>query len=61
MTDLEIKEYLNANNWAVNSHKAIMKLFNTSPQVTIKSYDFKNSVTTIITPDSSFTFKWILG
>lgn len=28
MTDLEIKEYLNANNWAVNSHEAMMKIKN---------------------------------
>ncbi len=60
MTDLEINEYLDNNNWMVDSNDAIMKIFNTSPQVTIKNYDFKNSLITIMTPDTSFTFKWIL-
>lgn len=60
MTDLEINEYLDDNNWMVDSNDAIMKIFNTSPQVTIKNYDFNNSLITIMTPDTSFTFKWIL-
>lgn len=60
MTDLEIEQYLNKNEWAVDSHDAIMKVFNTSPQIAIKKYDFNNSMITIMTPDNSFTFKWIL-
>lgn len=61
MTDLEINEYLDENNWAVNSEDAIQKIFNTSPQIINEEYDFEKSTMKILTPDHIFTFKWILG
>ena len=61
MTDLEIKEYLDNNNWTVNPNDAIMKIFNTSPQIINERYNFDNSTMTIFTPNNSFTFRWVLG
>lgn len=61
MTDQEIKQYLDDNNWAVNAQDAIMEIFNTSPQIINEIYDFKNHLMKITTPDNIFIFKWILG
>jgi len=61
MTDKEIKKYLDKNNWSIKANEAICKIFNTSPQITNKKYDFENHKMTIITPDNTFTFDWILG
>lgn len=60
MTDLEIKQYLTKNNWVVNPNKAIMDIFNTSPQIINKKYDSDNSLMTIYTPNHAFTFYWII-
>ncbi len=61
MTDQKIKKYLDDHNWAVDAQDAFMDIFNTSPQITDELYDFKNHIMTIITPDNTFTFKWLLG
>lgn len=61
MTDPEIKKYLDDYNWSINAQDAFMDIFNTSPQITDNIYDFKNHLMTIITPDNTFTFKWVLG
>lgn len=61
MTDLEIKQYLDENNWSVNAQDCLMKVFNTSYQIISTKYNFKNGMMTIITPDNKFIFKWNLG
>lgn len=61
MTDQEIKQYLDNNNGAIDAQDALMNIFNTSPQIIDKKYDFKNHLMTIVTPNNKFTFKWLLG
>lgn len=61
MTDHEIKEYLDNNNWSIDAQDAFMNIFNTSPQIINKSYDFENHIMTIKTEENTFTFKWVLG
>lgn len=60
MTDSEIKQYLDENNWSVNAQDCILDVFNTSYQIIAKIYDFETNMMTIITPDNEFTFKWNL-
>ena len=61
MTDLEIKKYLENNNWAVPAQDGIMKILNTSPQIIDTEYDIDNRIMTIITTKNKFTFHWILN
>lgn len=61
MTDLEIKQYLDENNWAVGAQDCLMKVLNTSHQIIKADYNFANGTMTLITPDNKFIFKWILG
>lgn len=61
MTDKQIEKYLSDHNWSVNAQDCLMEVLNTSPQIIYKSYDFDNSMLTIITPDNTFTFTWELG
>lgn len=61
MTDSEINEYLDSNNWSVDAQDAFMDIFNTSPQIINKNYDFENHMMTIETRKNTFTFKWVLG
>ena len=61
MTDLEIKKYLENNNWAVPAQDGIMKILNTSPQIIDTEYDIGNRIMTIITTKNKFTFHWILN
>lgn len=61
MTDPEIKRYLENRNLSVKANDAIIDIFNTSPQITDKKYDFENHKMTIITPENVFTFIWVLG
>lgn len=61
MTDLEIKQYLEENNWEVNAQDCLMKVLNTSYQIINADYNFENGMMTIVTPDNKFIFKWILG
>lgn len=60
MTDLEIKQYLNKNNWKVKAQDFIMNVFNTSPQIIGVEYDSDTGEMTIRTYKNIFTFKWIL-
>ena len=60
MTDLEIKQYLDDNNWEIPSQDGISKIINTSHQIIDTDYDFKTDMITLITPENKFTFKWIL-
>ena len=53
MTDLEIKRYLDDNNWAIPAQDGVSKILNTSHQII--------DIITLITPDNVFTFKWILN
>ena len=39
MTDLEIKKYLEDNNWAIPAQDGIIKIINTSPQIIDTEYD----------------------
>lgn len=61
MTDPEIKQYLNENNWAILAQEGVSKILNTSRQIIGTEYDFNTDMLTIITPDNKFTFKWILN
>lgn len=61
MTDQEIEKYLDDHNWSVDAQAAFMDIFNTSPQITDEIYDFDSHVMTIVTPENTFTFKWLLG
>lgn len=61
MTDLEIKKYLDDHNWAINAQDAISNIFNTSPQIIDKKYDYENHIMTISTLENIISFKWILG
>lgn len=61
MTDPQIKQYLDENNWSVDAQDCLMKVLNTSSQIISGKYNFKNGMMTIITPDNKFIFKWNLG
>ena len=61
MTDPEIKQYLDSNNWSVDAQNCLMKVLNTSHQIINTIYEPETSMMTIITPDNNFTFKWNLG
>lgn len=61
MTDLEIKKYLEENSWSIKAKDGIVNIFNSSPQIINKKYDFENHIMTITTPDNTFSFNWILG
>lgn len=58
MTDNEIKQYLDENNWSVNPQDCLMKVLNTSHQIIDTSYDFNTGMMTIVTPDNVFEFNW---
>lgn len=58
MTDLELENYLNQNNWSVQPNNFIHDVMNTSPQVTIFHYDLENKLMTIETGEKRFTFHW---
>lgn len=61
MTDIEIEKYLNEHNWSVDPSDFIHDVLNTSPQIyEEKLYDPKNSLLTIQTPNTRFTFHWKL-
>ena len=60
MTDAEIKQYLDENNWEVNANDCIVKVLNLSKQIISTDYNVENEAMTIVTPDNVFTFKWVL-
>ena len=57
MTDPEIKQYLDKNNWELKTQDAIMNILNTSHQIMEELYNPNTHTMTIITPDNTFTFK----
>lgn len=61
MTDQEIKKYLDNHHWTINAQDAIQNIFNTSPQIIDKKYDYENHIMTIATLDNTFSFNWVLG
>lgn len=61
MTDTEIMQYLDKNNWSVNAQDCIIKVLNTSYQILDTIYNIETSMMTVITPGNKFTFKWNLG
>lgn len=61
MTDLEIKRYLDDNNWAILAQDGITNILNTSRQIIDIDYDFEKDMITLITQENTFTFKWILN
>lgn len=61
MTDPEIKQYLDKYDWAIYAQNAIMDIFNTSPQIINKEYNFEKHIMKVITPENIFIFKWLLG
>lgn len=60
MTDLEIKRYLDNNNWAIHAQDGVSKILNTSRQIIDTDYDFVTNMITLVTKNNKFTFKWIL-
>lgn len=60
MSNEEIENYLVERNFEVDAEKFIFDVFNTSPQITDSYYAHDTSMMTIITPDQSFSFKYIL-
>lgn len=60
MTDPEIKQYLDENNWEIHAQEGISKILNTSRQIIDTDYNFDTDMITLVTPDNTFTFKWIL-
>lgn len=61
MTDPEIQQYLDDNNWAIPAQDGVSKILNTSHQIISIDYDLNTDIITLITPDNVFTFKWILN
>lgn len=61
MTDLKIKRYLDDNNWAIPAQDGVSKILNTSHQIIDTDYNFDTDIITLITPENTFTFKWILN
>lgn len=61
ITDIEIKQYLDKNNWSVNAQDCLIKVLNTSYQIIDTIYNSETSMMTIITPENKFIFKWNLG
>lgn len=60
MTNEEIENYLVERNFEVKAEDCIYDIFNTSPQITDSYYAHDTSMMTVITPDQSFSFKYIL-
>ena len=60
MTNEQIKEYLDKHRWSVDAQDCTMKVLNRSYQIIDKIYDPETSIMTLITPDNTFTFKWVL-
>ena len=48
MTDIEIKKYLDKNNWSVDPQDFIINVLN----------NFEKQLMTIITPNNKFSFIW---
>ena len=61
MTDSEIKQYLLENNGIVNAQDCIMKVFNTSPQIIGKHYNYETNMMIFVTKDNRFVCKWKLN
>lgn len=61
MTDFKIKQYLDANSWAIPAQEGIIKILNTSRQIIDADYNFETGMMTIITKNNKFEFKWILN
>lgn len=61
MLDTEILDYLAKHNFAVDAQDCLMRVLNTSRQITERNYDFNTGMMTIRTADNVFTFKWNLG
>lgn len=61
MTDDEIQSYLEEHNYKVKASEATMKMINRSYQIIDTIYNEGTHTMTIITPENSFTFEWILG
>lgn len=57
---MEIKQYLDENNWSVDAQDCLMRVLNTSNRIISTNYENETGMMTLITPDNSFTFKWML-
>lgn len=60
MNDKEIYLYLKKNNYRIKATEGI-NVLNSSLQIIDEYYDYDNKTMTIITPDNTFTFEWLLG
>ena len=52
--------FVNMYSWSIKAKDGIANIFNTSPQIINKKYDFENHIMTIITSDNTYSFNWIL-
>jgi hypothetical protein len=57
MTDTEIENYLNQNNWSVIPNNFIHDVMNSSQKVSIIDCDYKTNLITIKTPTKLFNFR----
>lgn len=60
MSDKEIYDYLVEHSFVVDAQDCIMKVLNTSYQITDSDYDLTTNMMTLTTPENIFTFKWKL-
>lgn len=61
MTDIEIKEYIQTHQGAVQAQDYIMEIRNTSPQIIDSFYDLESRNVTLYTSDNTFMFQLILN
>lgn len=60
MSNSEIKKYLDENNYQVHAQDGIINILNTSHQIIGIKYNPDNKTMTLVTPDYTFEFIWIL-
>lgn len=61
MSNSEIKKYLEENNYQVHAQDGIINILNTSHQIIDIKYISDSKMMTLVTPDYTFEFIWILG
>lgn len=61
MTDEEIKQYLKDYGYKIPARNGISDILNTSRQIINYNYDFEKNTMTLITPDNTFVFDWVLN
>lgn len=60
MTDIEIKKYLEENNYTIPSRDCIRYILSASHQIIDERYNFDTHMMTIKTPENTFKIKLTL-